>query len=61
MAVEGLWGFAFAVSAPNAARVSVVGDFCHWDGSAHPMRRLGGSGVLELFLPDFPEGEIYKY
>jgi 1,4-alpha-glucan branching enzyme len=54
-------GVAFAVWAPNAARVSVVGNFNHWDGRFHPMRRLGVSGVWELFLPGLGEGEIYKF
>ena len=61
MEVDGASGFAFSVWAPNAQRVSVVGDFCQWDGSRHPMQRLGGSGVFDLFLPGFGDGEIYKY
>jgi 1,4-alpha-glucan branching enzyme len=51
----------FAVWAPNARRVSVVGDFNNWDGRQHPMRVRGGSGVWELFIPGLAEGEIYKY
>jgi 1,4-alpha-glucan branching enzyme len=59
--VDGVEGVSFAVWAPNARRVSVVGDFCRWDGRVHPMRRLGSSGVFELFLPDLPLGSLYKY
>jgi 1,4-alpha-glucan branching enzyme len=54
-------GLSFAVWAPNAQRVSVVGDFNHWDGRAHPMRRLGASGVWELFIPGLGSGLRYKY
>jgi 1,4-alpha-glucan branching enzyme len=54
-------GFAFAVWAPGAAGVSVVGDFNGWDGRLHQMRRLGSSGVWELFIPDLPVGSLYKY
>ncbi len=56
--VEGIY---FAVWAPNAQRVSVVGDFNGWDGRVNPMRRLLGSGVWELFLPGVDEGAHYKY
>lgn len=49
--LEGQDGFTFAVWAPNASRVSLVGDFNGWDGRSHPMRRLGLSGIWELFLP----------
>ncbi len=58
---EGVWGCSFAVWAPNASRVSVVGDFNHWDGRVNPMRRLLGSGVWELFLPGVHEGTHYKF
>ena len=58
---EGIAGTRFAVWAPNAERVSVVGGFNGWDGRRHPMRRLGISGVWEIFLPGVGEGEIYKY
>ena len=54
-------GVYFAVWAPNADRVSVVGDFNHWDGRVHPMRKLVGSGVWEIFIPGVKEGEHYKY
>ena len=58
---EGRRGVAFAVWAPQAERVSVVGNFNSWDGSTHPMRRLGQSGVWELFIPRLKTGELYKY
>jgi 1,4-alpha-glucan branching enzyme len=58
---EGVPGVSFAVWAPNARRVSVVGDFNHWDGRRHPMRRLGNSGVFELFIPGLRPGVLYKY
>ncbi|HKZ78108.1 MAG TPA: 1,4-alpha-glucan branching protein GlgB [Pyrinomonadaceae bacterium] len=54
-------GVAFAVWAPHAEGVSVVGDFNGWDGRLHPMRKLGSSGVWELFIPDLPVGSLYKY
>jgi len=54
-------GTAFAVWAPNALGVRVIGDFNHWDGRAHPMRSLGGSGVWELFVPEAGPGTRYKY
>ncbi len=59
--VNGVAGVLFAVWAPNAERVSVVGDFNHWDGRFHPMRVRGGSGVWELFIPDLPPGILYKF
>ena len=59
--VEGIEGTAFAVWAPNAQRVSVVGDFNEWDGRLHAMRRLGGSGIWEIFVPGVEEGDHYKY
>ena len=59
--IMGIAGVQFAVWAPNAMRVSVVGDFNQWDGRAHPMRNRGPSGVWELFLPELAEGAIYKY
>ena len=54
-------GVHFAVWAPNAERVSVVGDFNLWDGRVHPMRRLGSSGVWEIFVPGIAAGERYKF
>jgi 1,4-alpha-glucan branching enzyme len=51
MEMDGVEGTAFAVWAPAARRVSVVGDFCRWDGRLFPMRALGSSGVFELFVP----------
>ncbi len=54
-------GVYFAVWAPNAQRVSVVGDFNGWDGRVNPMRKLVGSGVWELFLPGVREGTHYKF
>lgn len=59
--VDGIGGVLFAVWAPNAERVSVVGDFNRWDGRRHPMRVRGGSGVWELFIPDLEPGHVYKY
>ncbi len=58
---EGVEGVNFAVWAPNAKRVSVVGTFNGWDGRRHPMRARGGVGIWELFIPGIAEGEIYKY
>ncbi|WP_373356603.1 1,4-alpha-glucan branching protein GlgB [Pseudoroseicyclus sp. CXY001] len=58
---EGVEGTAFAVWAPNARRVSVVGHFNAFDGRRHPMRRRGATGVWELFVPGIGKGEIYKY
>jgi len=59
--VQGVQGVSFGVWAPNAQRVSVVGDFNHWDGRRHPMRIRGGTGIWELFIPHLGEGEVYKY
>lgn len=61
MIINGIEGIFFAVWAPKALRVSVVGDFNLWDGRRHPMRQLGESGIYELFIPQLPFGEIYKY
>ncbi|AUH65664.1 1,4-alpha-glucan branching protein GlgB [Paracoccus zhejiangensis] len=58
---EGVDGTHFAVWAPNAARVSVIGDFNQWDGRRHPMRRVGVTGVWELFIPGIGDGALYKY
>jgi 1,4-alpha-glucan branching enzyme len=54
-------GISFAVWAPSASSVSVVGDFNSWDARMHMMRKLGGSGIWEIFIPDLPEGVLYKY
>ena len=59
--IGGERGVYFAVWAPNAQRVSVVGDFNNWDGRVNPMRRLLGAGVWELFLPGITEGAHYKF
>jgi 1,4-alpha-glucan branching enzyme len=59
--LEGVTGVHFAVWAPNARRVSVVGDFNGWDGRVNPMRSRGTSGIWELFVPEFDEGVVYKY
>ncbi|CAM5663771.1 1,4-alpha-glucan branching enzyme GlgB OS=Streptomyces glaucescens OX=1907 GN=glgB2 PE=3 SV=1 [Streptomyces glaucescens] len=61
MVHEGVAGTRFTVWAPNARGVRVAGDFCHWDGTAFPMRSLGASGVWELFLPGIGEGTRYKF
>lgn len=61
MMLGGIAGTVFAVWAPNALRVSVVGDFNGWDGRAHQMRRLWDSGIFEIFLPDVKAGDCYKY
>ncbi len=58
---EGVAGTHFAVWAPNAERVSVVGDFYIWDGRRHPRRRRGVTGIWELFIPGLGEGAVYKY
>lgn len=58
---EGVPGVRFAVWAPNARRVSVVGDFNAWDGRRHPMRLRYPAGVWELFIPRLQSGERYKY
>ncbi len=61
MTHEGAHGTHFAVWAPNARRVSVVGDFNWWDGRRHVMRRRGATGVWEIFIPEVGEGARYKY
>lgn len=61
MTVDGVDGVLFSVWAPNAERVSVVGNFNNWDGRRHPMRKLDYSGIFELFIPGKYTGEIYKY
>ncbi len=59
--VDGVAGVNFAVWAPNAQRISVVGPFNRWDGRRHPMRLRPGSGIWELFVPGLGEGELYKF
>jgi 1,4-alpha-glucan branching enzyme len=59
--VDGVAGTRFAVWAPNAGRVAVVGDFNRWDGRALPMQVRGESGVWELFIPGVGPGDLYKY
>ena len=59
--LDGVDGTGFAVWAPNAKGVSVVGDFCRWDERRLPMRRLGSSGVFELFVPGVAPGALYKF
>jgi hypothetical protein len=61
MTIDGVAGTHFAVWAPNADRVSVVGDFNAWDGRLHPMRLHPGNGLWELFLPAVSEGARYKW
>jgi 1,4-alpha-glucan branching enzyme len=61
MTIGSAAGVHFAVWAPNAKRVSVVGDFNAWDGRRHPMRSLGASGVWEIFIPGLYVGEKYKF
>lgn len=61
MEVDGVTGTLFAVWAPNAERVSVVGNFNNWDGRRHPMRKLDYSGIFELFIPGKFDDEIYKF
>ena len=59
--VNGIGGVEFAVWAPNARSVSVIGDFNGWDRRKHAMRVLGSSGVWEIFVPGLAEGELYKF
>ena len=59
--MDGDEGVSFSVWAPNAERVSVVGDWCQWDGRQFPMRRLGDSGLWELFIPGVRENALYKF
>ena len=58
---SGVSGVSFSVWAPNAMRVSVVGDFNHWDGRRHQMRRLGESGIFHIFIPGLDVGMLYQY
>jgi len=59
--INGIEGVLFGVWAPNAKRISVIGDFNNWDGRRNPMRSRGNSGVWELFIPGIKAGDIYKY
>jgi 1,4-alpha-glucan branching enzyme len=59
--VDGVEGTSFAVWAPSAKAVSVVGEFNSWDGRLNPMRALGASGIWEIFLPGIGEGALYKF
>ena len=59
--VDGIAGIHFVVWAPNAARVSIVGDFNQWDGRRHPMTNRGATGLWELFIPELPDCTLYKY
>ena len=61
MSVGDVDGVRFAVWAPNASRVSVIGDFNAWDGRRHPMRSRGGGGVWEIFIPHVAAGDRYKF
>lgn len=61
MEIDGVKGVYFAVWAPNAVRVSTVGDFNGWDGRVHQMRRLWDSGIFEIFIPGVKEGDCYKF
>lgn len=61
MTVNGVRGVHFAVWAPNAKRVSVIGDFNRWDGRRHPMRVLGSAGIWELFIPGLGDDTLYKF
>jgi 1,4-alpha-glucan branching enzyme len=58
---QGVLGARFAVWAPHARCVSLIGDFNHWDGTLNPMRFMGASDVWELFVPGLKEGERYKF
>ena len=59
--IDGIAGCQFAVWAPGARRVSVVGDFNGWNGLRHPLRVLGASGVWEIFIPGLQAGDLYKF
>ncbi len=59
--VDTINGVLFAVWAPNAKRVSVIGDFNHWDGRSHAMRNHESNGVWEIFIPELTENQLYKF
>ncbi len=59
--VDGIEGVLFSTWAPSAERISVIGDFNHWDGRCHPMRVRGDNGIWELFIPGLNAGELYKF
>jgi 1,4-alpha-glucan branching enzyme len=61
LTLEGVPGVRFGVWAPNALRVSVVGEFNGWDGRVHPMRLHPGNGIWEIFIPGLGEGTLYKF
>ena len=59
--IKGTDGYHFAVWAPNAQRISVIGEFNYWDGKYHPMQKINDSGVWELFIPGVTKGTLYKF
>ncbi len=59
--IDGVAGVRFAVWAPNAERVSIIGDFSRWDGRRYPMQNIGASGIWVLFIPGLNSGSLYKY
>ncbi|OUR65126.1 1,4-alpha-glucan branching enzyme [Methylophaga sp. 42_25_T18] len=59
--IDGINGVLFSTWAPQAERISIVGQFNQWDGRYHPMRARGDSGVWELFIPELTAGELYKF
>lgn len=61
MTINGIAGVFFAVWAPNALRVSVVGEFNNWDGRRNPLRMRGSTGIWEIFIPELKEGDLYKF
>ena len=61
LTIDDISGVYFAVWAPNAERISVIGDFNRWDGRCHPMRNLGGCGIWEIFIPGLSAGCFYKF